>query len=76
VQKRLQEEKNKMEIIIVIVILIALFRVAFGRRRQPARAKGPQRNCPFCLQSIPREAKACFHCAHDVPPVQRGIFGW
>jgi len=59
-----------MEIIIIVIIAIAILRVAFGRRR-PIRAKGPQASCPYCLQLIPAAASACFHCGHDVMPTKQ-----
>lgn len=36
----------------------------FGMQKEPV----PMRDCPSCLQSVPKAAARCMYCTSDLPP--------
>ncbi len=53
---------------VLIAFVLFLFVKAVNRLQRRHETPPTERNCPFCLTSIPKEARRCSACTSEVEP--------
>ena len=53
---------------LLVVVILAFFLSKYLIFKAPPRAS--TRTCPFCLESVLREARVCKFCTRDLPPLE------
>ena len=57
-----------IDFVIVAFAIFLLIRQVNKFKRQPAAAPPNTKDCPFCVSSIPIQAKRCPHCTSQLNP--------
>lgn len=60
---------NSLNFIIVAFAVFLLVKQFNRFRAQPPPAESPNRECPYCISSIPKKASKCSSCASVVTPI-------
>ena len=53
--------------IIVALAIFVLVRQVNALKKQPAPPEPNTKECPYCMESIPKAAVKCSHCTSDLP---------
>lgn len=54
---------------VIVAFCVFLLVRAVNRLRRTEAAAPANRDCPFCLSSVPRRAVRCSHCTSELTPV-------
>ncbi len=58
---------------VLMFIFPGLVLYGIGARITP-KPVAPSKTCPFCAESVKREAIVCPHCRRDLPPIAAATF--